>query len=74
MPNLEILGLSIGIGSGWNGGFLGYVDNVTLAADDEITTWNFEVQTQGEVSEPATLALLLAGIGGVAALRRRKSA
>jgi hypothetical protein len=73
VPNLQILGLSFGIGSGWNGSFLGYVDNVTFTADDAVTTWNFEVETQGEVSEPATLALLLAGIGGFAALRRRKT-
>lgn len=74
VPNLQIFGLSFGIGSGWNGSFLGFVDNVTFAADDSATTWNFEVEKQGEVSEPATLALLLAGIGGVAALRRRKTA
>lgn len=75
VPNLQVFGLSIGMGSGWNGGFLGYVDNVTFTVTGgDQTTWNFEVEQQGEVSEPATLALLAAGLGGLAAFRRRKSA
>lgn len=74
VPNLQIFGLSFGIGSGWNGSFTGFVDQVTLSAADQTTTWNFEVQTAGEVSEPATLALVTAGLLGFAAMRRRRAA
>ncbi len=41
-PNALIIGLSIGIGSGWSGTFDGAVDNVSWTINGQNTTWNFE--------------------------------
>ncbi|MFT3686722.1 MAG: hypothetical protein QM783_17680 [Phycisphaerales bacterium] len=60
-----IYGLSLGFGSGWNGTFAGAVDNVTIGFGGNSVTYNFEVV-------PAPGAAALAGLGGIAALRRRR--
>jgi hypothetical protein len=69
--NLQVIGLSIGIGSGFNdGGFVGGVDNVSFAVNGVTTTWNFEVAA-AEVPEPASWALVgLALLAAVGARRR----
>jgi hypothetical protein len=59
-----VYGFSFGVGSGWDGTFLGGVDTVTIGFNGVDTTYNFEVPT------PASTALL--GLGALAALRRRR--
>lgn len=55
MPNARVLGFSSGIGSGWNGYFEGWVDNIEWTFGETTTRTNFEVQA---VPEPTTLGLL----------------
>jgi hypothetical protein len=70
MPGAEVLALSMGVGSGWNGVFSGAVDNVEFSFVDQSSgSFNFEVQSV-PVPEPFTLALGTAGLG--AALRKRR--
>lgn len=60
-----VVGVSVGVGSGW-GTFEGAVDNVTFGfAGGPITTHNFEV-----VPAPGAIALL--GLSALAATRRRR--
>ncbi|MCS0591729.1 PEP-CTERM sorting domain-containing protein [Massilia norwichensis] len=66
-----ILGIEFGIGSGWNGSFQGFVDNVTYRfGSGDVTTFNFETEA-ADVPEPASLALITLGLLGVAARRRK---
>ena len=71
--NTAILGIEFGIGSGWNGSFTGYVDNVTVGFKGQgATTWNFETR-RSDVPEPGSFALLGLGLAAVAvAARKRK--
>lgn len=60
-----VTAVSVGVGSGW-GTFEGAVDNVTFGfAGAPITTYNFEVV-------PSPGVLTLAGLAGLAAMRRRR--
>ncbi|MET0857611.1 MAG: PEP-CTERM sorting domain-containing protein [Telluria sp.] len=71
--NSAILGIEFGIGSGWNGTFNGFVDNVTFGFNGESTTFNFEAVRAAEVPEPASALLVGLGLLGFAAARRRKT-
>ncbi|MDB5842359.1 MAG: motif putative anchor domain protein [Herminiimonas sp.] len=71
--NTAILGIEFGIGSGWNGTFTGFVDNVAFGFQDEdLTRFNFEVRAGADVPEPASVALVGLGLLGLAAARKRK--
>ncbi len=69
-----ILGFSSGIGSGWNGNFVGAVDNISWTIAGQETTTNFEVRGGTPIPEPASLAVLGLGLMGLAGLRRAKRA
>jgi len=70
--NTAVLGLEFGIGSGWNGEFRGFVDNVTFGfGTAPATTFNFETAAT-PVPEPASLALVGVALAGLAAGRRRR--
>lgn len=76
---LSVYGISIGVGSGFNGGtFDGAVDNVALNfAGGASVNSNFEVATVAAAApEPATWAMMILGMGmaGGALRRRRKVA
>ncbi|MFQ3587568.1 MAG: PEP-CTERM sorting domain-containing protein [Fimbriimonadaceae bacterium] len=68
----HVMGISVGIGSGWNGTFLGAVDNVTVGFNGNFNTYNFEVTAvPGDpVPEPFTMGLV--GAAALAALKRRR--
>jgi hypothetical protein len=64
---LYVISVNAGIGSGWNGTFIGAVDNITFGFNGTYTTYNFEV-----VPEPASMLALGSGLIGLLGLRRRK--
>ncbi len=74
-PDAQVVGIDVGIGSGWNGDSLAYVDNISLQfGTREATTWNFTTGDAQTVSEPAALGVLgLSLLGIAAAVRRRKA-
>lgn len=82
--NSLILGISMGIGSGWSGTFSGAVDNPSITVGQKSYTANFEltaaatpaaVPTLGEATLAALAALAalagLIGVAGVIGNRRR---
>ena len=71
--NTLIYGIEFGIGSGWNGTFTGFVDNVAFGfAGESVTRFNFETAANAEVPEPAGIALFGLGLLGLLAARKRK--
>lgn len=70
--NATILGFSAGVGSGW-GPFKGAVDNIgwTIGTQPAALT-NFEVQSNGTVPEPTSMALLGSSLLAAAIIRRRR--
>lgn len=71
--SLHVMGVSVGVGSGWNGTFLGAVDNVTVGFNGNFTTYNFEVTAipADPVPEPFTMGLV--GAAALVALKRRRA-
>jgi hypothetical protein len=70
--NTHIVGLEIGVGSGWGGSFVGAADNVNLSFGNAGgLAANFEPDAAGGVPEPATWGLMLVGFGGLGAVLRR---
>lgn len=62
-----IIGISMGIGSGWGGSFAGAVDNVSFGfTGGQSYSFNFEV-----VPTPGAMAIL--GMGGLVVARRRRA-
>lgn len=72
----NVLSISSGVGSGWNGSFNGAVDNITIGFGGDSTTYNFEVQGNGVVPEPATILVWsgIAACAGLAYMRKKQSA
>jgi hypothetical protein len=70
-----VLGISSGVGSGWDGSFNGGVDNITIGFNGDSTTYNFEVLSQGVVPEPTTILVWsgIAACAGLAYLRKKQS-
>lgn len=71
-PGYQVLGLSTGSGSGFDGVYKGAVDNISFTADGTTRSWNFEVA--GAVPEPATWGMMIGGIGAIGGTLRRRSA
>jgi hypothetical protein len=66
---LQVFGVNIGIGSGWDGNFAGAIDDVRYSfAGGPSSEVNFAV-----VPEPATWAMMIGGFGLVGAASRRRS-
>lgn len=71
--NSAILGIEFGIGSGWNGTFTGFVDNVTFGFGEDTSTFNFELTAApAAVPEPGSAALLGISLLGLLAARKRR--
>jgi hypothetical protein len=79
-PGAEVYGVMIGLGSWWPGEYAGYLDNVQLGFTEQegfAVEDNFELgdPSTSTVPEPASMALLAAGLAGMSAislLRRRR--
>jgi len=71
-PNARVVGFNLGVGSGWNGEFLGFVDNLSYnfgAAEN--TTWDFAIES-AVVPIPAAAPLGLLGMGLIGLISRRR--
>lgn len=64
-----IVGISIGVGSGWSNSSSMWVDNIQVGFNGVTDTYNFEVAAQ-IVPEPGTACLVL--VGFLQCLRRRR--
>lgn len=67
----RIIGVEVGVGSGWAGAFKGAADNVNVSfgTAGQGVNANFEV---GVVPEPATWAMMILGFGAAGAVLRRR--
>ncbi len=75
MPNARVLGISSGIGSGWDGSFDGAVDNITIGFGSTVTTYNFELAAVTPIPEPVFFQMgALMGLSGLGLLRLRRKA
>ena len=71
-PNWLVYGLSTGIGSGWSGSFLGGVDNISYNFG-AFGSGSFNFEVAAGVPEPATWAMMIAGLGLAGAAMRRRA-
>lgn len=73
--NTSIVGIEVGVGSGWGGTFNGAVDNVRLSFGADTISANFEPNAVSAIPEPATWMTMMIGFGlvGGAARYRRKA-
>ncbi|WP_426211549.1 PEP-CTERM sorting domain-containing protein [Massilia sp. TWP1-3-3] len=68
-----ITGIEFGIGSGWNGSFGGFVDNVGFGFGNQKTVFNFETApAAAAVPEPGSTLLFALGLAGFGATRLRR--
>ncbi len=76
MTEAQLLGVSIGIGPGWDGYFEGAVDNIYMTFGHEAVTFNFEpAAVAPPVPEPVFVQMgALLGLSGVGMLRLRRRA
>lgn len=71
--NGTVVGLVLFHGYSYPGTFDGAIDNVTIGTvGANVTTWNFETDATSVVPEPSSVALVAAGLAGLALVRRRK--
>jgi len=72
----SIVGIEVGVGSGFGGTFRGAVDNISVSfgAGNSVTA-NFEPAAVAAVPEPASWAMMIGGFGlvGAAARTRRRA-
>lgn len=74
--NTSIVGIEVGVGSGWGGTFDGAVDDVRLAFGADRISANFEPNAVAAVPEPGTWVMMMVGfglVGGAARYRRRST-
>ena len=70
--NTSIIGIEVGVGSGWGGTFSGAVDDVRLSFGRDTIAANFEPDTTAAVPEPASWAMMVGGFGVVGGTMRRR--
>lgn len=68
----RILGVEVGVGSGWGGVFNGAVDHVNVAFGNG--TGGVNANFESGVPEPGAWVLMIIGFGGVGAVLRRRQA
>ncbi len=66
-----VFGISMGVGSGWNGNFEGAVDNLVIGFNGQEMSFNFETLQSTVIPLPGAAGMALAGMGLIGLRRRR---